>query len=359
MRCGLIFIASGIILFSCSANRIKKAALLPMPSTPDEDRLLQVGVEYQMDGRHDEAITIFERVLEKNEHNVKAMYEIAFSYLISGQYERSLLISKKGLRYHSRLLPSFHITMGNAYSHLGESKRAQNIYRTGLKRYPEYPMLHFNLAVTQVFLKDSKGAEKSFQTSAELDPFHPDTHFYLGKLYFLTGRRIPSLLALSRFLMLEPRTERSSEAHALIQVLFNSMVVRSASNQYVIKLSGSEKNHDPLLSAMELSLAVRSVTEKLKVDSLKAQSKDSLYSPYQQFLNLISEAKDTKHSKTFAVKYYIPYFQKLFAQKFDDIYPRLATLASGEDRSMHWLLQHELHFNDFLEWDRNYPWPEK
>jgi tetratricopeptide (TPR) repeat protein len=79
---------------------------------------------------------------------VGALYELAYAYFESKDYQKSLDVAYRLAQFKSDLLPRVYVQIGSALDELGDSKKAVETYKTGLKLFPSEYLLHFNLAIT-------------------------------------------------------------------------------------------------------------------------------------------------------------------------------------------------------------------
>src|SRR5678816_4858165 len=68
----------------------------PSKTTPEQEALIQAGVELHDKGQYDEAIAKYQAVLAQSPSDVTAMFEMAFSYLSKRDFDKSFELAKKG-----------------------------------------------------------------------------------------------------------------------------------------------------------------------------------------------------------------------------------------------------------------------
>ena len=125
---------------------------------------------------------------------------------------------------------------------IGESKKAVDVYKKGLKLKPGDYLLHYNLALTYQNLNNFDDAKKTLKKAVSLNPDHPSSHVLLATIFYKTHYKTPAFLALSRFLILEPRSGRSQGAFSLLQeILSGGASPGKNPNEITISLELSRK----------------------------------------------------------------------------------------------------------------------
>ncbi|HSE41569.1 MAG TPA: tetratricopeptide repeat protein, partial [Acidobacteriota bacterium] len=194
------------------AERIKTPDLTPALTNQEEQAVIDEGTALRDQAKYDEAITKFNQVLEKSPNNDLAMYELASTYFSARKYEDALKISYKGVHYKSRYLSKFYQFIGSSLDELGRSKDAINAFNEALEVVPDNALIHFNLAAILINSGKLAEAQPHLEKSIELNPTHSSSHYALSQIYFSQNQEVPGILAILRFLSLEPQSKRSLKA---------------------------------------------------------------------------------------------------------------------------------------------------
>ena len=210
----LLRLLLAIGLFGCSvaAQKIEAPKLDPIPATPEQQQLIREGVALHDRGDYDGAISRYQAVIKENPGNVGALYEISFSYFQKKDFQKSLESAYQASKYKSDLLPQIYVQIGSCQDELGESKKAIETYQAAAKLFPSHYLIPFNLAITYNKLNASEDARAAAKRAAELNPNHASSQMLLAVLFDKGSYKTPGLLAVSRFLILEPKTTRSASA---------------------------------------------------------------------------------------------------------------------------------------------------
>ncbi len=105
---------------------------------------------------------------------------------------------------------------------------ALKIYDEGLKKYPDYYHLYFNKGITLATSRKNEEAIKAFQASTKLNPNHPGSFNALAVLS--SSNRIASILASSRYLILDNKSTRAKGNLDAIISLMNKGVSKQGDN---------------------------------------------------------------------------------------------------------------------------------
>lgn len=189
-------------------------------SDTPRDPAISEGILLHDGGEYDKAIAKYREVLAREPRNVTALYEMALSYYAKKDLAAALEAAEAGVRFADPLRPALYVLIGNVRDEKGDSAGAIAAYRAGIKEDPKVAQLHLNLGVTFLRKKKWKDARPALQQALVLKPDHPSTHYYLAYAYELGGFKVPALLALTRFLLLEPGPDRSKEALRAMDRIF-------------------------------------------------------------------------------------------------------------------------------------------
>lgn len=135
-------------------------------------------------GRYDDAVTIFESILDARDANA---------------------------RYYSML--------GNAYDLAGDPERAIETYRKGLEIFPDAGEIFVELGTMMAKQEKWGEAVEYWERGALADPTYPSNHFRAAQMYLPTEIRGWGMLYGEGFILLEFGSERSNEIR---QMLFDA-----------------------------------------------------------------------------------------------------------------------------------------
>jgi tetratricopeptide (TPR) repeat protein len=153
--------------------------------------LLQKGCLKSFQQNHDEAITIYGKVLKKDRNNVIALNNIGYELIEKGAHE----VAKRALERAIKLRPSF----DHPYNNLGYSKILQGEYKEGkslvdkcLELNNENADAYKTLGIYYLKLKNLSLANFNFNKAIELDS-ETDLSVYVDELKLLTENEVNPL----------------------------------------------------------------------------------------------------------------------------------------------------------------------
>ena len=177
--------------------------------TPARD-LINEGIRLFDSGKYDEAIAKYQQVLATEPGNTTGLSELALTYNELDRNAEAVAICEKLVKADPRVGETVYVTCGNSLDALKKPRAAGRIYEQGLRYFPDSYSLHYNEGVAQVLNNQVPAGIGSFQQAVTLNPSHASSHVSLGVVQTATQHRIPGLLALGRFLVLEPRSARAA-----------------------------------------------------------------------------------------------------------------------------------------------------
>jgi tetratricopeptide (TPR) repeat protein len=275
-------------------------------------------------GKYDEAVAKYKQVLDKNANNVVVIYKIASSYFAAAKYDDSLKFARQGSQFKSDYLPQFYLIIGNSLNKLGKTDEAISSFKQALEILPNNQLLHFNLAAILSNTGAFDEARSHLKTSVQLDPEHASSHYALGQIYYKQEYRFPSMLALFRFLTLEPTSQRSQKALSMLEQ--NVMAAGETP-----KDEGDFAKYEPMMSSIQTA-------KQNRVELLD---------------KLFSGMANEKARGTFVVDYYFPYF---IAIKQNGLVAPFAyyIYQSSDPEAAQWVKNHSDDINRFLEWSAGF-----
>jgi hypothetical protein len=176
------------------------------------------------------------------------------------------------------------------------------------------------------------------------------------------GYRIPSILAYSRFLALEPESQRALRTLPVLQGLLVGGVSKSGENRINITFGapakGLKDEGDFMGAEMMLSIMVAGdLIEK------PGQPKDKPASPFERLVTLYTamgeSLKNSKPKGGFAATYYVPYFAALVEAGHTEAFVTQAWKAGNLEGAAEWAKANDAKLPAFRAWSQAFRWPVK
>jgi tetratricopeptide (TPR) repeat protein len=345
------------VAFAFAEEGLPEVTREPSPSSPAQQALVQEGVALHDAGDYDGAIRKYKQVLADTPNEVSALLEISLSYFEKKDYENALAFAKQGAEIKSGLLPGFYMTIGSILDETGKGQDALAIYKTAIERFPNVALLHYNMAVSLLKSGKQSEARNELEESLVRDPNHASSHALLGQLYHDTGYRIPAVLALSRFLVLEPESPRAQGFIPVLQQLITGNVSSGRGrNKMTITVDPNAKKDEGDYGAIELGMAM-SVAVAATKEGKNKSAFESLVTTYKIIGELMSAT--AKEGTGFAATYYGPYFGEMVARDHVHAFVFDAWRSSRLEGAADWRKRNEAELQKFEMWSRAYRWKDR
>jgi tetratricopeptide (TPR) repeat protein len=333
------------------------AALLAQ-NTAKARQLVKEGVQLHDEGKYAEAIGKYDAALAEDASYFSAWYEKSFSLSALGKSEEVVAISKRLLKDFPNEpdLKLVYVSYGNVLDESGKGKAALKIYDEGIRKFPDFYLLHFNKGISLSMQNKTEEAIPYFQKAVVLNPDHAGSHNALGRL-LINRNKVPGVLALMRMLVIEPQTKRAAENWQTLQPLLmpESKKEITISADFLLG-SLKEKKKENSFVAQELMLA-----------TLGGEVKSDDGQPITGMKKLIIQlnlffaglANENKENAGFYWDYYAPYFAALQKSEHLNTFAYIIQ-ATGQDAGVQeWLKSHGKEIEAFYEWDKQFEWMKK
>jgi tetratricopeptide (TPR) repeat protein len=229
---GLYLLAEAYLKLGKVAEAKSTIAQLDKVSANDYKTVTGAGVLLARYHLYDDAIQHFQAALEANPNSDEIKFDLADAYFRKRLYTQALdaaqQVSDQGRRDDAYLA-----LLGDIYGHLGDSARAEEIYRDAIRRNPDNDQDYLALALLQFRQRDIAGAKQTlldgqvripgsgrilwglglasalegktaeagdhFERAVDLLPEWPGSYSTLGIFYFETGQIAKAKEVLNRF----------------------------------------------------------------------------------------------------------------------------------------------------------------
>jgi tetratricopeptide (TPR) repeat protein len=349
------------LILACSvaafAADLPKVALQAAETAVEHKVLLRDGIAAHDEKRYEDAIQLYRQILSENADDIVAIYEIAFSQSVSGDYLACVDTAVLGARYQSDLLNQFRMMLANCLDYDGQSNEAITIFKKSVNKEPENYLLRYNYAVTLESLDRFDDALRQVKIAATLNPAHASSHAMLSRLYVTNGERIPGILAGLRFLVLEPNSERSAKTLRAVHGLMLGSVEQEGEGNVTITVSPDADSREGSFFSAELMLGVANAAADI-VDEEDPKPKLTPVARAAMLVGSIVEGSQMGNEKPgkreFAARYYVPYFASVDATEMTDTLIYIAYSSSNWDEVVEWLATNAERVADFKARDERY-----
>ena len=321
-------------------------------------QLIEQGIKLHDAEKYPEAILAYREALAADPGNARAVYEMSYSYYMAKDYDSAVILAEKVLNMKASddVLKNDYVSLGTFYDDLKDSKKAEETYKEGIKKFPDFYLLYFNLGITYYYEDPPRYdlALQNFQKSVELQPFHAGSNFWQYKALKKVNK-IPAVLAAATLCLIEQNTKRSEECAAFIEDELAPDIAKDSLKKNITiyipasSLSGGKENN---FSAAELGLSLM-IASKDIADTLQLDTKEKKLSfQLQELFNFFS---DSKQHEGFYWKFYAPFFYELKVKDYTDILVHIILMNSQKD-DQDWITNNPDKVNEFYDWVKKYKW---
>jgi Tfp pilus assembly protein PilF len=327
------------------------------------EELAKEGVAYHDKGDYEGAIAKYDKALQLDKDNLLALAEKAMTLTYMHKYDGAIVCCQQAIEAHpdDKGLASVFVTYGNALDGLHMADKALEVYDEGLKRYPGHYHLYFNKGITLAGVKKIDEALACLQTAVKLNPDHAGSHNAIARLQMVEDKRIPSLLAYSRFFVLEPEGQRAKENLGNVRAMLKGNVEQTGKNSITIKVdsdmlpdstaNGQPKENDFALTDLTLALSAGLDYDK---KNKKKTEVERFIRKFELVCATLGETKKDNHG--FYWDYYAPYFREMKDKGLVETFGYIAFASSDDPKVSKWLKAHGSDIDKFYEWSSNFDW---
>src|SRR5262249_17658139 len=203
-----------------------------------------------------------------------------------------------------------YMLIANSLDSLKQPDHAIQVYQAGIQQFPHDARLHYNLGITQIGLKRMSDAKRSFEEAVTADPNHASGHLGLGQAFKALGYKVPAVMALSRFLILEANSPRSSIALQSLTEIMQSGARKDADGKLIIAADESQNLDEGDFNAAALALSLTAAGRLAEATKDKSEMQIRI-SSFEALIAILATANPEQKQGGFSWNYYRPYFVEL------------------------------------------------
>jgi tetratricopeptide (TPR) repeat protein len=298
------------------------------------------GIKMYDKADYEGALEMYKKALSSNPASIQAKYEIASVYMQLKDYTNAIKYSEKVIAANRDYVDQAYILKGSALDNLHKPAEAVAVYKLALKKYPKNQLLYYNLALTSFGLKDFKTTDDASIKALKLNPLHANSHFLLALSQLTQGKRVPAMLALYNFLLLEPKSKRSPSA---LQALDDEW------KKITVKQKPGDKDGDEFYTA---SLMLDILEASKSNEANKNKPAIVLFAENTNtFFTTLGESKKVK--KDFWWNFYVDYFYTLSKNNHTEALCYYIT-QSKDNAYDEWIKDNLKTMEAFSEWYTKY-----
>lgn len=364
-----LLLSASIMLAFCTflyAQKAQKPTLTPKEPTPAQENLIKQGIVLHDAKKYDEAIALYQKVLDENPDCVFAMYEMALSYYSKKDFVKTIEISMQGMKYNGTELPLVYGMVANIWDDQGNPEKAIGLYKDGIKILEKVKdsdhhlsSLYYNLGVTYFRQKDGPKAKDALKKAVEYNYSYASPHYLLAETFSVMRYKVPALLAAARLMSTENFSQRTQRASLIFQdVLTGGARKGKEPNSITIFVDTDEPKDEGDFSGLSLILGLVSAGTDTKEENKNLTDEEKFVEKVEMFISfLASDAKKTK--STFVGKNYIPFMLEMKQRGYVKPFAYLVLTSNGNTEAAKWVVSdNKEKVVEFMNWAKSYQPPE-
>ena len=322
--------------------------------------LIDEGIALYDQGKYAEAIDKYKQSYLLDSNSVILFAEMSMTYLALKDFDNTESICQRAIAKFpdNNGLKNIYTTYGNSLDERQKPEEALKIYIAGLNKFPDYYMLQFNKGITEYGLKRNYDSRTSFQNAIKLNPKHASSYYYLGIIEDNFENRIPAILALSRFMILEPKGKRAEIILPYLTKKVNNMYYQVKTGNSTATMSSAKTRTDTTANSfekVEFGILVIETTSSLFPEKEKQTDLEKFEIKSQTIFEYLKAYK--KDNSGFYWDFLAPYFIDLESQKYVKTFTYYINYYVTDDKDVEkWFKKNEKNVDKFFDWSKYYKW---
>jgi tetratricopeptide (TPR) repeat protein len=319
------------------------------------------GIKLHDQGDYTGALNKYDQALELDKDNFLALAEKAYTYVTMQQMEDAVLTCQHAISVYpgDKSLPSIYTTYGTALDYLKKPEQAIQVYDEGIRIFPDDYELYFNRGVTLASVQRFDEALGSFQHSMIIQPFHASSHHAVGVIEMMNGNKIPALMAICNFMIVEPDSKRAATNLETLKAIMSGNAEKTGRKSVSITIDAGTladttadgKNNPNNFGMTEMMLSIGAA-----LDYDKEYKKENDVERFLRKFELVCSTLATGAEKNSGIywDFYAPFFVEMKAQGHLETLGYLVFASANEQYVSKWINAHENEIGAFYNWVKQY-----
>ena len=197
--------------------------------------LTKEAIEHINNQKTKKAVDLLKEAQSLDDESITYPYEIAVAYYDAERYIDAVRVLDSLLR-HPQCNDRIYQLLGNSLDFLGNKEKANVIYFTGLKKFPNSGRLYMELGSMEVQQENYEEALKFWSKGTQVDPNFPNLYYYISQAYNALDRNVLALLTAEIYLNLTNNQQKYAEVSKFIFDIYKENICKedSCSNRFTL-----------------------------------------------------------------------------------------------------------------------------
>lgn len=195
-----------------------KVTLKKIPPKIGDDKNLAEGIDLYQQGRYQEAIDAFHKLIETFPGNPSVYAYLGIAYLRNKEIDQAIAFLSKAVDLNTDFAPAY-LALGESYLMKNDHDKAVESIQRALKIQPENAPAHYDLGLLYYKIDKVEEAVAEFEKAIALDPKLSSAFYQLGLAQIKKGDYKKSVRYLEEFLNLQPQSPEAAQVRAIIEEL--------------------------------------------------------------------------------------------------------------------------------------------
>lgn len=179
----------------------------------DGNAFLNEGIKLYDEGKYQDAIKRFDKIVKNDPQFYTAQYEKAISLAAGENKDAAKAFYEDAYtKGYMAEVPDFYMAYGNFLSDQKDFEKSEKIFLEGRKIYPNSSVLMYNLALLYLRKEERQKSIDLLENAITINPNHSGSHYLLGLIALEDGRAVEGSMALLGYLTLVQNTQANETA---------------------------------------------------------------------------------------------------------------------------------------------------
>lgn len=202
--------------------------------------LLERAIKLMEKAKYDDSIELLREAKKMDTNFYEIDYEIALAFYNKFRSDSSIVILESLIK-KDRVQDLYYQLLGNSYDMKNKRKKAIEVYKQGLEKFPNSGRLYLELGVVHLLNNHSDEALTYFERGIEVEPEYPSNYFHAARLLLDSKEKVWGMIFGEIFIILEPFTQRTTEISQMIYDTYLSEIRVKSDTSYKLSFTKDDE----------------------------------------------------------------------------------------------------------------------